>query len=95
MTDHSESTFDAAASDPVLTDAGGNPLPYADAVAELEAILASLEASSVDIDALATQVARATRLIDHCRHRLVAVRSQVDRVLADAPPSGIGTDADD
>ncbi len=93
MTDHAEHTAEPEGTDPTLSDGAGNPLPYADAVAELEAILASLEASSVDIDALATQVARATQLIDHCRRRLVTVRSQVDRVLADS--SHIDIDGDD
>lgn len=82
MTDHSAPPD--GPDDALLTNDAGVPLPYAEAIAELEAILVSLEASSVDIDSLATQVARATQLIGHCRRRLVTVRSNVDRVLADS-----------
>ena len=64
-----------------LTTTDGQPLPYADAIAELEAILARLEASSVDVDALADQVARATELIAYCRARLATVRTNVAAVL--------------
>ena len=46
------------------------PLGYADALGELERILAELEASDVDVDQLADRVARATELIALCRDRI-------------------------
>ncbi len=66
---------------PPLVTPNGEPLPYADAVIELEDILRSLESSSVDIDSLATQVERATALIGYCRTRLATVEGNVAAVL--------------
>jgi exodeoxyribonuclease VII small subunit len=59
------------------------PLGYADALAELERILAELEASDVDVDQLADRVARATELIALCRDRIGAARLRIDQVIAD------------
>ncbi|MEZ5229580.1 MAG: exodeoxyribonuclease VII small subunit [Acidimicrobiales bacterium] len=72
-------TNDATAM-PLLTPSG-DPLPYADAIAELESILSSLESSGVDVDSLATQVERATALIGYCRTRLATVENNVAAVL--------------
>jgi exodeoxyribonuclease VII small subunit len=70
--------------------AGSAELPYADALAELEAILASLETAGVDVDTLATQVARATYLIGYCRERLETVRVHIADVLdADLPDADV------
>ncbi len=66
---------------PTLTTPDGEPLPYADAVTELENILRSLESSNVDVDNLATQVERATALIGYCRARLATVEGNVAAVL--------------
>lgn len=62
---------------------------YADAMAELDAILAELEGDDVDVDHLAERVARAAELIELCRARLDAARVDVDRVVAhlDEAPS--------
>ena len=59
------------------------PLGYADALGELERILAELEASDVDVDQLADRVARATELIALCRDRIGAARLRIDEVIAD------------
>ncbi|HJP16802.1 MAG TPA: exodeoxyribonuclease VII small subunit [Acidimicrobiales bacterium] len=56
-------------------------LRYEDALAELQTILNALEEESVDVDLLASQVARADELIRHCRDRIDAARLQVDRVV--------------
>jgi exodeoxyribonuclease VII small subunit len=56
---------------------------YADALAELEGILADLEDDGIDIDLLAAKVARATTLIRLCRDRITSARVQVDRIVAD------------
>ncbi len=87
-TDHTD-TSDAA---PTLTSADGSPLPYADAVGELEEILRSLEAANVDVDSLATRVERATALIGYCRARLATVESNVAAVLEGGPQQPEVTD---
>ena len=62
---------------------GAAELGYARALAELERILAELEASDVDVDQLADRVARATALIAVCRERIGAARLRIDEVIAD------------
>jgi exodeoxyribonuclease VII small subunit len=57
-------------------------LGYADAVAELEAILDGLETEEVDVDVLAGQVRRAADLLAHCRRRIDAARFEVEQVVA-------------
>jgi exodeoxyribonuclease VII small subunit len=54
---------------------------YADAVAELQAILDELEHDDVDVDRLAERVARARALIDACRARIESARVEVDRIV--------------
>ena len=58
-------------------------LGYASALAELERILAELEASDVDVDQLADRVTRATALIALCRQRIGSARTRIDEVIAD------------
>lgn len=58
-------------------------LGYADAVDELESILAELESDDVDVDVLAARVARAADLVRLCRDRLAGARVEVDRIVAD------------
>ena len=55
---------------------------YAAALAELEAILADLERSDVDVDVLGTQVTRAAELIALCRDRIANARTQIEQVVA-------------
>jgi exodeoxyribonuclease VII small subunit len=62
------------------------PPAYADAIAELEAIVATLEDSDVDVDVLAGRVARAAELITLCRDRIAKTRIEVERVVADLEP---------
>jgi exodeoxyribonuclease VII small subunit len=63
-------------------------LGYADAVAELEEILAQLDDDDIDVDHLATQVRRAAALIAMCRGRLSAARVEVTRIVADLDALG-------
>lgn len=56
---------------------------YAEAVAELEEILAELEADDVDVDRLAERVTRAADLVESCRARLAEARVEVTRIVAD------------
>jgi exodeoxyribonuclease VII small subunit len=59
------------------------PSGYAEALAELEAILVRLERADVDVDVLATEVQRAAALIAVCRDRIGNARLQIDQVVAD------------
>lgn len=54
---------------------------YGEAKRELDAILARLSKTDVDIDNLSTDVARATELIALCRDRLAGIESEVERIL--------------
>jgi exodeoxyribonuclease VII small subunit len=56
---------------------------YAEALAELETILASLERTDVDVDVLAAQVTRAAELIGFCRDRIGNARLQIEQVVAE------------
>lgn len=58
-------------------------LGYADAMDELETILADLERDDVDIDHLAERVARAAALIELCRNRIESARLDVTRLVSD------------
>jgi exodeoxyribonuclease VII small subunit len=61
---------------------------YAEALAELEGILAGLERSDVDVDVLAAQVRRAAELIGFCRDRIGNARLQIEQVVADLGNDG-------
>jgi exodeoxyribonuclease VII small subunit len=67
--------------DPALPDVA--TLGYADAMRELDAILAELEADDVDVDRLAERVARAAALIELCRGRIEAARVDVTRIVSE------------
>ena len=56
---------------------------YAEALAELETILAGLEREAVDVDHLAERVQRAAALIRLCRGRITSARLEIDTVVAD------------
>ena len=68
---------------------------YADAMAELEAILDDLEDDDLDVDVLATKVERASELIQVCRDRIGAAKVQVERVVASLEGVDDGTEAAD
>ena len=61
---------------------------YAEALAELETILAELERSDVDVDVLAERVKRAVDLIGFCRARIGNARMQIEQVVADLGADG-------
>ncbi|HQV57232.1 MAG TPA: exodeoxyribonuclease VII small subunit [Ilumatobacteraceae bacterium] len=56
---------------------------YAQALTELEEILARLERADVDVDVLATEVKRATELIGFCRQRIGAAKLQIEQAVAE------------
>lgn len=58
-------------------------LSYAEAVAEIEAILEKFNSEGFDIDTLAENVKRATELIKMCRERLRKAEEDVAKVLKD------------
>ncbi|MEY4427668.1 MAG: hypothetical protein RLZZ182_357 [Pseudomonadota bacterium] len=75
----------APAPDAVPSDAPvGEPLPerYEDALAELEDLVARMEAGSLPLDQLLVHYQRGARLLQLCRSRLEAIEQQV-KVLED------------
>ena len=72
-----------AGADPGDAELGG----YAESMAELETILASLENDDVDIDTLASKVERASLLIAHCEGRLRATELSLTSILAQHEPA--------
>lgn len=63
-----------------MSESSLDPVPegYAEAVTELESILREIEDEDVDVDLLATRVARASALVEFCRDRILKARSAVD-----------------
>jgi exodeoxyribonuclease VII small subunit len=56
---------------------------YAEAMAELEAILEELEGDDLDVDVLAERVGRASELIKSCRARIARAQSEVEGIVTD------------
>lgn len=56
---------------------------YAEAMAELEAILEELERDELDVDVLADRVGRASELIKSCRARIARAHSEVEGIVTD------------
>jgi exodeoxyribonuclease VII small subunit len=69
-----------------VVDGDDEAVGYADAVAELNEILLTLEDDDLDIDELGDQVARAATLIALCRDRIDAARLRVTEVVATLEP---------
>jgi len=65
------------------TDPDLEPIGYAEAVAELDSILAELDDDRIDIDLLAVRVRRAAGLVRLCRARIIAARVEIDQIVAD------------
>ena len=59
------------------------PISYAEAIAELDDILAELEDEALDVDVLSERVERASTLIRFCRDRISSARTQVHQIVAD------------
>ena len=55
-------------------------MTYAEAVAELETILAQLQEVPADIDQLHARVARAEQLLAACRAKLRGVEDELDKL---------------
>lgn len=59
------------------------PKGYADAMKEVETILAELDSTSVDVDVLSVKVERASFLINWCSERVASAQMTVDALVAD------------
>jgi len=105
MTDAAPAESDAATRHDPAPDPAPDPaldgLRYADAMAELDAILHELERGDVDLDRLAGQVRRAADLVRFCRGRLDDTRTEVTRIVTDldtglgsGPDAGLGSGPD-
>ena len=70
------------------------PLPYSEAMAELEGILSEIEREDVDVDMLSVRVKRAAELIRICRERIQTTKLEVDEIVTDLEPPSAPTDAD-
>ena len=58
-------------------------LGYADALGELESILADLDDDQLDIDVLGAKVRRAAALLRLCNDRVASARMEVEQVVAE------------
>ncbi|MDE6145129.1 MAG: exodeoxyribonuclease VII small subunit [Muribaculaceae bacterium] len=59
-----------------------NELSYAQAVGELEQILALMQSDRCDIDKLSAMTRRATELLTECRARLTATDQELRTILS-------------
>lgn len=65
----------------ILKNMAKKELAYAEAMAEIEKILARLRSEEMDVDSLAAEVKRATELIASCKERLRKAEADVNKVL--------------
>ena len=71
------------------TDRSGDAEPgFAEAMAELDRIVAELESDALDVDHLAERVARAAELVSLCRDRIDGARFAVEEILESMDPEG-------
>jgi exodeoxyribonuclease VII small subunit len=56
-------------------------LGYAEAIAELEEILETLDRDDVDVDQLSERVQRAAELIELCRERIGSAKLRIEEVV--------------
>ncbi len=61
---------------------------YADALSELDEILAELDDDGIDIDVLSARVERAAELISICRGRISAAQQRVATIVDNLDPGG-------
>lgn len=65
---------------------GPEPVSYAEAMAELNSLLAEVERDDADIDQLAARVERGAALIQWCRARVDAAQHRIDEILLGDEP---------
>lgn len=59
-------------------------MTYNEAIAEVEAIVRQMQDSTVDVDKLASMVARATELIAYCNEKLKRAQIEVEKAVSDS-----------
>lgn len=64
-----------------------DPDGYAEALAELDTLLLELDDDEIDVDLLATKVARAAQLIEFCRARIHHAQLEVATIVAELDPT--------
>lgn len=64
-----------------MSETSASTVGYAEAISELDRILAELENPSVDVDVLGSRVRRAAELITLCRERITQARMEVEQVV--------------
>jgi exodeoxyribonuclease VII small subunit len=69
-------------------DSNDDGVGYAEAIAELGAILDELERDDLDVDLLGERVRRASELIKLCRGRIAHAQADVDRIVSDLESFG-------
>lgn len=67
-------------------------LTYAQALAELETIVNTLQSDKCDVDRMVSLTRRATELLASCRRRLTATDDQLRQALAALTPSAAAPD---
>jgi exodeoxyribonuclease VII small subunit len=65
---------------------------YREAIEEIERIVAELEAETIDVDAIAEKVKRATHLITICKNKLKGAEEQVQKALEELDERDSGDD---
>ncbi|MBP3298114.1 MAG: exodeoxyribonuclease VII small subunit [Muribaculaceae bacterium] len=58
------------------------PKTYAEAIAELEAIVRKMQSDNCDIDTLAASTARSLALLNYCKERLQATDEELKKLLS-------------
>ena len=56
---------------------------YSKAIEEIEAILAKIENGETDIDDLATEIKRASMLLQDCKNKLLKTEQEVGKIMKD------------
>ena len=69
-----------------MADDAAPEIGYAEALAELEAILEEIEDDAVDVDVLAARVKRGAELLRVCRARITAAKVEVTQIVAELDP---------
>jgi len=69
-------------------ESGKEPAGYAEAIAELETLVAELDSQSVDVDVLSQKVGRASYLVEWCKKRIDAAEMAIEQLGTDGPGRG-------
>ncbi len=67
---------------------GGAETSFTEAIRELEAILGRIEGEAIDVDALATELARAAQLLETCRAKIRKAELEVAQIVQRLEPEG-------